>query len=863
MISKSDIFNNLLFLGSFQSVESSFEGGTVLTMRLCPSRKFILYQSSNSFWLTKANDEKQIPIFLYKIDEKLINEEGFISNSGWVDKNVIFLITTKGSILVYSLHDFAKIHLKTILKHPNGKFLTTADSFLSFIIAGDIDGNLIILSPETGQFIMRKATDIAIKQLGISRHSALIMTGDGSLYSFQIDQQILQDPEFELNLSNLNFKATSIVTSKYTNLAAANSSTGVVFVTNFKQSRIIETKKRIKSLQFGVDSTLFAITSGFVGILFSMQPYFRWYEREELRESCVFTVGRLQFVLSKDDQCFVSPLVLTSPNSYYPICYTKNEVYEIHSSKTNSIIAIKHDKPEYLRSIKHCVSNGTNIFVTGNGEACLLNLQTNEWTLLQHPLIKSVRSVVWWGENIVCAIPNTKMHEFSIKVMSLNNNKLTTIRTIKLPGSPNSMRSDHTHLLISTATSVYLIEKDKEDVTKFDTPATFSDIDTNTGKIFNLMRGRKLMCNGKEILNDVSSFFIDKEAGVLIAGRDDNIYACDTKLCRFRLIGKTKQLLFGGIIPGAFMVPCYDDKLKIPPQGIILSYFADVFSSNVSNIEKTTFLLIPHLSQPYASTLLAKGMDLALTRGKAKEVLSFIRAKPAFFKLPPKPRHKASDVIAQLLGAEAKHEEENDNYITFEVKRDSIIANYAPLCRVVRVEEGFVPAACCAMFALRIYHSNKELIDSGFGVIELPIPKTYDGISDNVLNRLNRNFAETLTIICTDLLKNYKPDLALYVSQIADVALHICLSDTKEPESFNCLNAISNLAPKLASEALEIKDLVTIANELIQCNWNKWAFCVLLVQGKTSDAIDILNDEQKGIIIPKIKSSQYSYLLEK
>ena len=855
--------SHLLFIDSFRAVENNFKGGAVLSIKLCPNRKYVLFTSSSSFWFTKANDDKQIIISECAIQQKYITEEGYISNSGWVDSNTIFLLTTNGSILVYNVQNFAQITLKNIIKHPSGKFITTADSYSSFIIAGDTEGNVLILSVETCESFVRPIAPLAIKMLRISRHYGFIRTGDGSLFSFDIKPEILQNPDYDFHLTDLKFKARSIVTSKSTNLAAACSTTGTILVTNFKTTRILETHKRVISIIFGPDSTLFAISQGFIGILFSMQPSFRWYERRELIESCLFTVSKTQIIASNDTDFFVAPLIYTSSNSYYPICYTMNEIYEIHSSKENTIISIKHERPDFIRHIKHCVSNGTTVAATGNGEIGLLDLKTNKWSHPSHPSLKSVKGVVWWCDHIVCAVPNVKMHEFSIKIMSCSNDKVATTRIVKLPGCPNSMRCDNKSLVVSLATSVYVIRNDTEEVRKIDTPATFSDIDTGTGRIFSLMRGRKLQCENSEVLSDVSSFFVDKESGVIIAHSDGRILAGDTKHCRFRQVCTTGNKLFGGIIPGAFMILCYDDqKTELPPSGEIYSYLSDVFAANVDNTERATFLILPHLSKSYANDAIAVGLETALKNGKAKSVLSFIRAKPAVFSLPPNRRAKTSDIFAHLIGCEVVRQTENDNYLSFVVKREPIKADISPLCEEIKKEEGYVAAACCALMLMKQYHPTIEVIESCLLILNLPFPKSSNTISDNVLELLRENLSSVLSDVCYDLMLKLKPEFALRVSEKANVSLSDCLMSKSEPNDLPVIDIISSFASKLTDNSINDKTLEKLSEEFEKCKWNIWSFLTLLVKGNTNEAMKILDKAKCAVVIPIIKKSQYAHLID-
>ena len=855
-----------MFLDKFYETNYPECVGPVISMCLCPNKRYILFQSSNSLWMTKSNDEKQKCLFKFTFSNEIMSNYGCAQSSGWIDKNLMFTITTKGKIIIFSIQNSVQIKIKKVLSHPSDKYFTTADSFSSFIVAGDTEGSIFILSPETGEGLIRRISSNSIKKIAISRHNGLILIGDGTLFSFEIDQQILQNEDFDIKLIDLGFKAANITASKYTNVSAANSLTGTVLITNFKLTRTVETQKNISKLQFGIDSTLFIESYGVVGILYSMQPSFRWYENEVMKETCSFVVGRLLLVCSKNNNCFVAPLVALSSNSKYPICYTLNSVYEVRCKGTE-ISTVKHEKTGEIRAFKHAVSNGKMIACTGNGKISLFNIGTQQWIKTSHPEVPSIRGIAFWNDDLVIVVPNQKMHEFSLKIMSIKDTKIVQKKTIKLSGCPTSMRTNETSLVVVLTSMVIVIKNDeKYTETKHNVQCTIGDISLSTGKLFTLARGRHLQCEGKDILSNVSTFFIDNNTDVLVANCEGKIYACDVKQCtKFSLVGETdsNSYLLGGIIPDKLMAACYCDQAGVPPTGRSFTYFGDALAANIGNVEKATVILLPYLSEEYAKEEAVKGLSIALSRGKAKEAIAYIRAKPAIFGLPPNSRHYASDVIAQLLGAVASHDLENNKFISFAMKRKSINLDFAPLCKLVRVEEGFVPAACCAMFALRCCHSTKELIESGFGVVELPLPN--DGseeISEGVSKKLVDFYNYTLTIVCFDLLAQIKPDLALYVSQITNVPLHVCLSGKKEP-NFSPTKAISYFASMLSNGKISKDDISCIAKEMKEISWDVLEFCCLLVNGDTAGAMNVIKGKEcRTAVLSEIKNSQWSQLLQ-
>lgn len=837
-----------MFLDAFKEVTHPENELSVISMKLSPSRSFILYISTNEIFICKANDPELKIIASKTIDS---NKLGCLTSCGWLTRNSFFCISNKGAIVTFSFTNEKQIDYLRQIVHPESDRFTCSDAYNSYIVAGDVSGNLYIISPQSGEAFAHNIGNVAIKSIALSKRNGLILGGDGSTYSIDINPEILQKYNFNINLTNMHFNAYNIVASPFSNIAAAYTKDGNVFVTNFNLKRVITTEHRISRLAFGFDSTLFCISSGYIGILTSMQPEFRFYKFKQFNDISNFVVSRTLFILCHNDKLYASEIFYVPQNSNYPIYY-KRSSFTYFVNHNSEVYTNKIEKPDELRSIKLCTTNGYYVACVGCGQLYIFNTQKQSWVKTTQSSLKSAKHLIFHNNLLVCVHRDVFSHDCVCKIMEINGDKLKTIKTLQLKGNPNSVRSNGEFLIFSFNEKVVVYNGDN--MTEFSYSSTVAD--THGDHIFTLARGRRLQCDGVDVYENVTNFVIDHKSDIMIFNvGSDEIYSMDCKTKKVRLLQNVKGIITGLFTENKYCLIVDDTKME----HLNLNYFSHIFANKIADVEQLSITMSPIQSNPKFYDFLVSGVANALSDGKADKIMNFVRHKPSAFRLFPKSKYLASEILAHFLGLQVIADSRGIlSFLNNDNIDKTVRADYSSFIRLIAREEGQIAAVCCALEVLMRVCRSESDISHALSCIELPCPRT---ITDpEIITYFNKRYDDVIDVCFYNLVCYKRPSLCFVLATQTNRSIVKSLAKFDEPDIsiLKCIEVLYHYVTVKPANLHLVKEMCEMFSIV---KYTKWHVASLLITGNSGIAMKILSVNENKAMLDDIKASQWAYLL--
>ncbi|EAX99390.1 hypothetical protein TVAG_042980 [Trichomonas vaginalis G3] len=842
-----------MFLDELKEIPEKEGFGNVVSMKLSPSRTYVLYISTDKIWITKGNNPNLEIIASLQLEKSFTETNGYLSACGWLIRDSFYCMTNQGSILIYIFNNAKQIQLRKTFKHPKNGMFTSVDSYNGYVAAGDANGNLFLISPESGDSICHNLGNIAIKSIAISKRNGLILAGDGSTYSIDLQPQILHQTNYDLKCKDMEFNAYNIVSSSFANIAAAYTTDGSVFVTNFNLKRIISTEHRISKLAFGPDSTLFCISHGYIGILPSMQPKFRFYKLDQLNDAFNFVVSRTLLIISNENKFYYSEIINIPINPSYPFIYTRSNV-TYYVNNENKIFTNVITKPQDLRSIKHCVTNGYYFAYIGCGRLYLYNTVKRVWIKSNQQSLKNTKHLIFHGDTLVVVHHDVFSHECIVRFLEVSDEKQKTIKTINLKTVPNCVRSDGKNLTFAFNDSVMVYNGDVS--TFFNYSSTIAE--THNDNVYTLARGRRLQCNGSDIFENVTNYLVDHTTGILIFSSSENdLYTIDLRSKKIKYLDSQIGYLCGLFTTQNYCL-VYNDFTK---EFSIVNYFGKTFASKIHDIEKLSILMIPIQTNPDFENFIEDGVISSLDDGRADKLVEFVRHKPSVFKLFPKPYYSATEILCHFLALKISSKEENQ-IIKFEndEKISKVIhANYSSLIRYIGREEGQVASVCCAIEVLRKCYRDEDEINNALSCVELPFPRS---ITDKTVQKyLSELYFDVVEKCVYGLVCIKRPYVIPYLCAQTKKNPVVSLQKFKEPKisALKCIEILSLFITQNPTKIQCVKDLCDMFS---QCKYNVWFCACYLVTGNVAAAEKILSLPDFKEIRENIKASKWAHLLQ-
>lgn len=183
-------------------------GGDVLGISMSKSGHGLLIVSMKKVAYFKMNGVYHTLVTVFDV-EPYLDGSNALNGVEWITPSTFVCKTAMGFLYLFSVYD-VKIKLETQFNSSTDTKFLTVTSFQKVVLAGDDAGKLYVISPETGASFVHQVSEFPIKEIVPQKSSGLILSADGTVSKFDLDNRILTNAKVDLNIQTIDTNASRI-----------------------------------------------------------------------------------------------------------------------------------------------------------------------------------------------------------------------------------------------------------------------------------------------------------------------------------------------------------------------------------------------------------------------------------------------------------------------------------------------------------------------------------------------------------------------------------------------------------------------------------------------------------------------------
>ena len=714
----------MLFLEDFSQVSAHFQDDVTVGIEYSPILDIFLLINPTAISIWSSNLIEPEVKSTYELNEKQ-KECGLLMQAVFVNKTYFACLTSCGKILLFQIDSKFRISFLKTMEIASKKFFTSISTYNGFVVAGDNKGDFNLLSAESGNsnFVLALTFKLAtwvIKKLSISQNYGAALCADGSVLSFKIDRKILTEEGYDLSPTVLlESGASNICSAPRSHLVAIFQPTGKFTITDGSGfSQTIERCPHITSMRFTADGkTLLAATKdGFIAWSTNCQR-FRYLSNRDVTNSRCIAMSEQILLASCESGVAVIPLLI-APMSHSPLLFGSRKIIEARST-TGGSIAIQHPC-DLVGDITGCAADENNrlIGVVGTHGVALFAKETANWHRPKQP-DQLIKAVDFMGRTLCLIACSKRDNKYSLLLAKSSvTEELEIVKSISLPGKPVSMRASAEACAITIGKAVVLVDAlFVVSIAKLSTEGTDSEPISPKQAIALLKNGKLVTVNPStskedviglqetELMEGISSFFIDQENKIVFAHKGFAMYAAKTSDLKFIKIFESEDIPIG-VNSDLFALVTIEPGSTLPLRPMLAHFFNPELTSDekaVRAIRRST----------NAHNILIQITVQMIRSGNSEKIVPFLKKFPEEYSSvlvaalrtsePPeragiiKVLGSATEIFAQLANANFVQKKIPQFFRSeaFDVKS---LRNASLLLEVVMQEDGPISALACSLF---------------------------------------------------------------------------------------------------------------------------------------------------------------------
>jgi hypothetical protein len=319
------------------------------------------------------------------------------------------------------------------------------------LVAGDVDGNLLVFSASFQIVRSLKFSEMPIKQIAISSKVALILTGDSQVFTLTLPKADKAEA--------LPVVASLIAVSESDDLIPVFDPSGVLYITNFKNiSEKIEALPAVSAISFCPDGFSVALLRpGAIGLWNLRYRRLTYFTRPECVGGRSLVHAAQLIIVAAASGIYCYPFIMATP-SKVPLLFTQTHVIEYRPT-TKGIVPIAYDISAF-GGIQYTVSDIIERFIVIGSQKRIGLVSRQSMKLLPFRSDKILIRGLEWHRNQLAVLAVTADLQFSVQFFEATSKGLRLSKTIQLPSRPFSISSDNIELLVvSMDGSLLLVDK--------------------------------------------------------------------------------------------------------------------------------------------------------------------------------------------------------------------------------------------------------------------------------------------------------------------------------------------------------------------------------------------------------------------
>ena len=901
-----------LFLDHCSSIYEHSSDNFTVSVQYSPSNKCFLAVSLSSFSIFSAEEIDKKIIVKYFLTENEKNEMGYFSQAIWINSTVLCCLMTNGNIMIFNfIQEKSDISVKYVIKPKANSLYTAISAFFSYIIAGNDNGDIVIISPQNpSKAIYHHLIDFPIKKICTNASHGILLSANRLAYHIHLNREVLVDPNFDFQFQEIPVKHASEISISQTNTyGSVLDPSGFIYVSNFKD---YENKFKMRTPTLSATfiwtndgSNLFTIfKDGSITLISTISRGQRRLKCDELANSNCGSIGKNHlFVATKIGLCNV-PLVTNSKNSSYPLVYSPSMIYTFRATQRKAYtlpFAIDDKYMSIIKQIEYCVADKEENFIACSGSnktnIIILKQINNSWFLPKQQTLFNCRGLSWMKDNLCCLSFSTDTVIYTLTIYKVDEKNETLIKlfTYNLPSHPLYLSSDDNYCVVSLVDKI-LVFSQKKLLYTFNLSGTplYSIPYSKDSYVFVLYNNRKLvLCDLKNksetnVADDISDFLIDDSFGIIFTQKDLRIRLSSVKKIKFGPFIETADIPIG-IFSRCTSLMLIQSATK-PPFTTSLNPFFDLsIVKELQDPENAARIVMPLSGTQQFGILLRQVSVFALREKLGRKLVPFLQHFPNEMNESLASALRAVESpervgVFEVLGpcskifmemADLKTEIGGSNIIKFiprsnDKEGDTFTA--ALLLPVIMEEEGPIVAFPASIYILGKSHTKIDFVESLVRFLDPLISggkETTNGMVDCVGMEMTRSqyvelyarMMATFDNCLFDLMKSFQPDIAIQFATAAKLDISSSLrKNTKIDENSDINVILDKVAPLITNQVLSRKEAAFLAQKTLNGGWFSWSAALSLLAGDTQSALSILSQ------IPRMRhqlnGSQWQYLID-
>jgi len=868
---------------------------------LSQNKKFCLSISLDTVTLWALENDNTNFLDFFSSDGNFDKEIGLFKDICWDRYNSFSILSTSGSILFFGIIDQTKIVYLSMLKSPSGSFFVSISSYMGYIVACDINGNISLLSMNSSIILKRYLPhNIIPKSISICGDYCLLLSGSSSLHGIQLNRSILTNPDYKISSQDLICESCiAFSLSPNGNLISAVNSEGRVMIKDRTSSYMYNSKISISSVsscQWSADSLFFIVAS-------HDGSFWVWSLRKRCSSIIKFPehTGNLSFVIShyylvSSNRCGIHYFpIIRSGDGKYPLLYSHDCVYDIRSSLKNGY-AIPYLVPsikEFFIEAVCCDNNEQWIIVGGKNKIFLINRSNGLYFIPNHQKL-IIRGIAMIKKTIfVIHFDDSELiYYFFAFDFRLGKEMLIKYKTA-LPSRPIFIDSDDIACCVACSDRIFIFSESKFIAQiPIQSPPYKCYIHSSSKVLLVLFENRELSLFSLEDLSnklldrDISDVFYEPNSKFVIAQRGLKILLSSLDNFKFITFTETSDISIG-IMQSCSSLVFLSPNSHAPFSPIINQFFDISIVSEMKNPDSAALSIKPLNKVAFFPNMVRQISIFALREKLGQECVHFLsyfpelRNESLVWALRAVESPERQGVFKEIgppsmlfceIGGLSVIQDKVYSFIKYIEKNSKDLKNASLLLPVIMEEEGPNVGFPAAFAMLSLMHNDIETIESLVRFLD-PIVSTPLEIKEKKVNCagiiisyddysiLKTKLSEIITSSFIDLLNQYQPVLAMTFLTLFQYKARIFLSQNKSKDSsYSIVQLLDNLSGKMNEGKIHKNELSSVLKVFIEAEWDTWTIAILLLIGDVDRAVKLLN--RNPHIKRLFQSSQWIHLID-
>ena len=780
---------------------------------------------------------------------KEMEEKGLFLKCCWIHSNLLAVITTLGKIILFEVRENS-ITPSLIISSKYGEYTAIAEYKKRFILVGDINGNLILLSLSGLLLQRKKISDSAIKQIEASKRKIAVLVSDGSLVFGDISNAIILHQDIGPFSEFTGKNWTRIASDWRSGLFALCEVNNNILITDFGEYERKFECDDVSNLSFDLDEQcLFVICRQEIRIWSVLRETSCVYSRPDCAFSNAVAVAN-QHLLVCCEQGVLVYSILKQANS---ILYNSSRFMDWRILQDRAIPFV-YDFPENVEA-NYIASDcrGNFVSIASNSVIRLFSQKLMKLLPIRFE-IPEIQGMCWCRNFLFVISRDVKKAKYFVECLEIGQKGLTRTKRILLPNKPVCLGTDlFRSVAIATKQSVFSINSSLV-TNEFPIPFVLTDVYpyVKQRKIFGLTEDRQLIevTSGQTgpvvIMSGVTNFHVCLEQSLLFCSRGKEIFMSRIgDSFSFVSIIQTEMPVIG-IEPAKWSLLLYNDK-----ELTFMTYLDCLIVIRLDNQENTMKLLDKsgEKKTPFLTHLLLRSIEYK----RASACIGLLKTFPlelqreimvnALRRLESCDRRELGDWIesplhlfCELSGTET---EQGYDIVTFRSKssiKDIKLA--AALLPVLLEEYGPSVAFPAAFFCLSVDHESSESVGAYARFLEPLLVKAIATSAETVscvgmemgvglYAELRQSLEEAVCACMGDLfIRLFQPQDALELSALMRVPMSAFLTRPKYCQlknSFSKDELVSRFTCLIDHENILPYQISLLIRDFEASNWTEWA----------------------------------------